>query len=349
MIPSILIGIEAQTVDYDAVAYRTGVILCEDPGSPSYPDEAWEVKEYYKKDEVDRFGLAVSRDSPGILLPEKIERFFNGTFFDEQDIQDRMLFSNLPFGPYAYYVRLHLDDGTPDKFLASGSPIPQDPYGYIRRAVKVKGEHYMTINLADPARQYELTEEAQVNDTIGYLPILFNLTELQNDEIPKIYQINPYQDQVVINITDFSTTINPINPLSSVRLVGVTLYKGYGNSLTKVAGTFSSYEDDRYLFYIGNDQKSLSGDIYPTTAAAYDDIGLVLKPAMFAYLEPLPGDTIQVNFSFQYVFDSLPPCYDVLKGNNTPNLWTYGVYYDYNVSNVTQMPFTSGELEVVIW
>ena len=34
MIPGLLIGLQAYTIDYDAVAYRTGVILVEDPGEP---------------------------------------------------------------------------------------------------------------------------------------------------------------------------------------------------------------------------------------------------------------------------------------------------------------------------
>jgi hypothetical protein len=32
MIPGLLINLQGYTIDYDAVAYRTGVILVEDPG-----------------------------------------------------------------------------------------------------------------------------------------------------------------------------------------------------------------------------------------------------------------------------------------------------------------------------
>ena len=41
MIPGLLIGLQGYTIDYDAVAYRTGVILVEDPGQPS----SWELAE----------------------------------------------------------------------------------------------------------------------------------------------------------------------------------------------------------------------------------------------------------------------------------------------------------------
>ncbi|NLZ31190.1 MAG: hypothetical protein GX885_10720, partial [Methanomicrobiales archaeon] len=32
MVPGLLAGLESSGIDYDAVAYRTGVILAEDPG-----------------------------------------------------------------------------------------------------------------------------------------------------------------------------------------------------------------------------------------------------------------------------------------------------------------------------
>jgi hypothetical protein len=36
MVPSLLVGLQRSTaIDYDAVAYRTAVILTEDPGEPS--------------------------------------------------------------------------------------------------------------------------------------------------------------------------------------------------------------------------------------------------------------------------------------------------------------------------
>ena len=79
MIPGIMIGLQSYTIDYDAVAYRTGVILVEDPGWPASP--GWESKydnfNRPLKAEIIRFGLAVSKDAPNILSEEKINRFFN--------------------------------------------------------------------------------------------------------------------------------------------------------------------------------------------------------------------------------------------------------------------------------
>ncbi len=65
--PGLLINLQGFTIDYDAVAYRTGVILTEDPGQALSGDTSWEVAPYleeFNKDNVLRFGLAaVSRRS----------------------------------------------------------------------------------------------------------------------------------------------------------------------------------------------------------------------------------------------------------------------------------------------
>ena len=34
LVPGLLINLQGFTIDYDAVAYRSGVILAEDPGEP---------------------------------------------------------------------------------------------------------------------------------------------------------------------------------------------------------------------------------------------------------------------------------------------------------------------------
>ncbi|HWS22487.1 MAG TPA: hypothetical protein VN227_07605, partial [Methanoregula sp.] len=62
MIPGLMIGLQSYTIDYDAVAYRTGVILVEDPGWPVSPP--WESYIDQQKSNVTRFGLAISKDTP---------------------------------------------------------------------------------------------------------------------------------------------------------------------------------------------------------------------------------------------------------------------------------------------
>ena len=82
IIPGLLIGLQSNTIDYDAVAYRTGVILVEDPGFPVYIDRmnlSWEEKLKNDKRDVDRLGLAISRETPNLLSKDKVNGFFHTT------------------------------------------------------------------------------------------------------------------------------------------------------------------------------------------------------------------------------------------------------------------------------
>ena len=141
IIPGLLIGLQAFTIDYDAVAYRTGVILVEDPGEPS----SWEVAPYnenYDKTDVSRFGLAVSRDDPNILSQDKVNRFFDTATFDyPDDYHNRSIFGDYP---YRFNISLmQIGDTGSTRYI--GDVLPEG-YGYIRRFVKIKSMSYATID-----------------------------------------------------------------------------------------------------------------------------------------------------------------------------------------------------------
>jgi len=74
MISGLLINIHTREIDYDAVAYRTGVVLVEDPGEPS----EWNLLDLAiqeERDNLKRLGLGIARNNPGILMESKIEKF----------------------------------------------------------------------------------------------------------------------------------------------------------------------------------------------------------------------------------------------------------------------------------
>ena len=133
MVPGLLVNLQGYTIDYDAVAYRTGVILVEDPGWPASPP--WESQQNFS---VTRFGLAVTRDTPNILSQEKVDRFFSdtsvyGAFAYPDDYHQRVI-----FGDYPYRFNISLLDVETNKLQSVGDVVPKG-YGYIRRVVKIKG------------------------------------------------------------------------------------------------------------------------------------------------------------------------------------------------------------------
>jgi len=68
----LLVGLQSRHVDYDAVAYRAGVILSEDPGVPNtwpgslMPNSSgeWEFIGKSAKSDVKRFGLCLYKSTP---------------------------------------------------------------------------------------------------------------------------------------------------------------------------------------------------------------------------------------------------------------------------------------------
>ena len=148
MSSGLLIGLQSKTIDYDAVAYRTGVILAEDPGEANVTDSAgnpittdsasWELvylppkedplADHYKS-YISRMGLAIPKaydnpdilsqqQSPNILSLDKVKRFFNTSLFYDYDRPDPLNpFNTIPsdyrekviFGDYPYKFNITLD------------------------------------------------------------------------------------------------------------------------------------------------------------------------------------------------------------------------------------------------
>jgi hypothetical protein len=212
MIPGLLINLQGYTIDYDAVAYRTGVILVEDPGEP----DAWHVGDYYtewNKADVARLGLAVSRDDPNILALDKVNRFFNEpTFVYPADYHAKAIFGDYP---YRFNISISEIDGTPLDMGSIGDPVP-DGYGYIRRLVKIKSTTSAELKgtNADPFQNGHPVDAAgstiDGNETTHIFAILLNNTELTGTESAirdPAYQIIPGKESFAINLTDIRSNL----------------------------------------------------------------------------------------------------------------------------------------------
>jgi len=114
MISGLLINIHTREIDYDAVAYRTSVILVEDPGEPS----DWNLLDLTKQDErnnLKRLGLGIARNNPGILKESKIEKFFDPDTTGACNDPSRLCYPSdysqrLIFGDYPYNFNISLKE-----------------------------------------------------------------------------------------------------------------------------------------------------------------------------------------------------------------------------------------------
>jgi hypothetical protein len=344
MIPGLMIGLQSYTIDYDAVAYRTGVILVEDPGWPVSPP--WESFIDQQKSNVTRFGLAISKDTPNILSEDKVNRFFCATaFIYPDDYRTRVIFGDYPYG---FNISL-IDDG--GKIKSVGDVLPNG-YGYIRRPVKIKGASFATINNTDYMTNTSWYIQPG-NATTHVFSILIDNPKLLGDITDPAYQIDPAREQITINITDLRSTITnyPLvinNTTSTVTLSNIRVYKQDGGLFSNVPLPASEYP------YIDGSSTRIS--TMPHTNVA-DNITLRFSPQFFDRLKAQSskiyialGFTVDPPSTFLNNTRALPD-FNTLDGQltfNNPNATTSPFYYDYT-TNVTQPHLRDAVVEVAVW
>jgi hypothetical protein len=232
-VPSLLVGLQRTSgIDYDAVAYRTGVVLAEDPGWPAgnpvmgefFPGDSmpWEQG---ANDTVIRLGLTLTADSPNILSINKINKLFNSTIFPGNDYRTKILFSDYQYG---YNITLQsifpLRLNEPLLNMTIGDPHPAG-YGYIRRYVYIKQNTNVTINLNTTCKPntlcqpgadelaYTALNETQAQDSQEFR-IRLDGRLLYNQSIANPYKIDLLKEPFTIRITNLSNVLNnsKLNP-----------------------------------------------------------------------------------------------------------------------------------------
>jgi len=217
MISGYFVGLESRTIDNDAIAYRTGVILVEDPGYTANSQTSWELNDIDHTFNILRFGLAysddplgASRNYPNILSSSKVSKFFNKTYFPTRnnavsdDYQSRLMFGDRP---YWYNISLCEIGGScyPPATNALGDP---QGYGYIRRVVKIREPGIVNIDA-----YYHNSSVAG-----GTYEIPMNFSALYSYSAP--YLVDPLQDPVTIRINNISSlNASGLPHLSQVSLV----------------------------------------------------------------------------------------------------------------------------------
>jgi len=315
MVPGLLVGLQSSGIDYDAVAYRTGVILVEDPGWPVHPP--WELYDVYHKDEIERMGLAVSRDTPNILLSTKIEKFFNGSadgsgFFDYPDDYRRRVL----FGDYPYVCNISMSIlGGPTYMVGDARP---QGYGYIRRVVKVKEPSSAIIQDNDLYR-------AAVPSNRTQFTVRLNCSELLDPSISPAYRIDPRIERISVKIANFSYYLNS-SPYATLK--NVRFHKNYATG--SLPFPYTSISPEKYRFQIDGVDTTLTPNAHVNST-----LYLMLQPASL----PIdPNSVIDIVFTFE------EPAPD------PPRTTISGLHlYDYNATNVTRPDLTFGVLEVAVW
>lgn len=346
LIPGLLLNLQNTNIDYNAVAYRTGVILTEDSGSPVSWENPALYTDYFIQNGATgtRLGLALSSTTPNVLSFQKINRFYCSTLLAYPgDYRSKAV-----FGDYPYLFNISLQITGENTTRAVGDVVP-DEYGYIRRVVKVKGFSNVTIG------QQVITNLNMVstdNVTIHNFLVQFNSTDLlANSSNPAckspLYQINPWQDQMVVNLTDLQKTMGNANTNASlVSLtilaaqqsqpfpVPVAVTKAKFNSATNMTGLIPPL----FLYVDGN-----STPVTTLPVNVSSNLSLFLSPGYFYNMgyNTANQQDMQTQMYVEYTFQLTQPDHYL---NNTVS-----GSFPYTYSDVTPASLNDGVMEIEVW
>jgi hypothetical protein len=360
LIPGLFIGLQSRTIDYDAVAYRTGVILAEDPGQPSNP--SWEAP-YTDPSTILRFGLALSKDTPNILSTAKINSFFCSTeFVYPNDYQSRAVFGDYP---YQFNISLQIAG---DNYTRSVGDILPEGYGYSRRVVKIKETSNATIGLAQIQQYYwsnetNLTYAPETHIFSIYLNCT-NLAENGPDYNNPAYQINPIDplgEGVVINLTDLdqttceSTASQKFHPPSgcnggsqpTINLSSISIYQsrplpeGTGRAWSQIIPSTNHATYEVYIDGGTTPYNSTESTEFPVNVT--NNVSLFIFPASlnsWSFGDPNSDLNITMQFELSHGDWFL---------NSTKNQPDGAFEYNYDPANVSQPYLRDGVMEVAVW
>ncbi|MDY6965074.1 MAG: hypothetical protein SVM80_03780 [Halobacteriota archaeon] len=139
-IPGMFTPFQSETVDLNSVAYRTSVILVEDPGwwsTDTDSGEEWEKNDTTRYG-LKRVGLALDRDHANILNLSKIILFSNSTIINNTNLTTKLSLYRTIGGndiPYGYNITLDKFDGTRLAVRGSSTPISGTDVVNMRRVV----------------------------------------------------------------------------------------------------------------------------------------------------------------------------------------------------------------------
>lgn len=215
----LLIELQSKTIDLDAIAYRTSVILLEDPGEGNTPQysydwQLYDLKDYSQRNSVLRLGLRGHTVTPlisssnfympldskfphNILQDSKVNKFFSfnsssscgsgSNFCYPDDYNKKLIFGDIK---YNFNITISGIDGV--KRYTIGPQAPNQA-GYIRRVARI----------AEPGNYSVI---CNVDGTSNSISAFYNSDDLFQD-LSYVYWLNLDTDDIVINLTNISSSI----------------------------------------------------------------------------------------------------------------------------------------------
>lgn len=132
--------------------------------------------------------------------------------------------SRAVFGNYPYLFNISLQFAGNPATESIGDVLP-DGYGYVRRVVELKVPSNATIDSGNVQQRYQST----ANVTTHFFTIQINSTDLlANATNPActnpLYQIDPWDDQITVNLTNLIPFMIPIMIKDHHRIIPLSTY-----------------------------------------------------------------------------------------------------------------------------
>lgn len=333
MASGLLVGLQSKHVDYDAVAYRTAVMLTEDPGepvqivdfSPYKGNEStldWEFVKSWETEFVDRFGLAVSKSTPRVISLKKFNSI-NASFFSREDYGKKLLFSNYPYNFNVTIQKRDLNDP-----LTIGDPyVENQQCGYIRRVILVKEPNPIIVDLST----------CLLAGGEKMLTLNISTANLLLSSDGSTYRLDPYRE-------DLKVRLENIESIASDPNVGV--------SLTDVSCNISNSNDENTRYFTIDDvtfRTKIDGYYNNTPHNDLDDPN-------YDYAPTLPIDGIKTSIEFEIkalqdgrISDIDKPKISIRCHFNPATVQEMTPYIEIDDSDYPGPNFVPGWMEVRVW
>lgn len=339
MLPGVYVNIQSSSADSgrDMTAYRTGVILAEDSGISSDSSDGipWEQQPPMRTENIVRLGLAVSKETPNILSPEKIERFFNVPAYFNQTADEYR--AKLLFGERHRNFNISFkEDGKETLYI--GDRVPDAGYGFSKRYVKVKDAGRLVVPAEDLTSgvTIKLPEGADEYIYRNTTSFILSHANLSDRSVTPAYRIDPKTERTVIVIDGINTVLGVQDGISSAVIESVGLFADGDEVAMPQNGGNEPYNmsNKPYICTVDGMPVETGSEIHVKDAGVLE---FVLYPNAIYF--PNSDSKLEIRFNMRYTCLTDGE-YRFIQGETD---------YDYDSPYLIPPHLTDGVLEVCIW